>query len=98
MIHLQQGIFDGADYKPGRDDVRLTGQLERIYSVMRDGMWRSLPAIENETGAPQASISAQLRNLRKARFGGHRVDKEYIGTGVYLYRLVVNKSADRGIR
>ena len=83
--------FDGSDYVPERDDARLTGQLLRIVQCMNDSRWRTLPDIERETGAPAASISAQLRHLRKPRFGGHAVNKDYMGNGVWQYQLVMNK-------
>jgi len=85
--------FDGDDYQPERDDVRLTGQLLRVYFIMSMGHWRTLPELEALTGDPQASISAQLRHLRKDRFGGHTVEREYIGDGLYRYRLIVNEKS-----
>lgn len=57
---------------------------------MKDGEWRTLPAIANATQDPPASISAQLRHLRKKRFGSHAVQKNYLGNGLYEYRLVRN--------
>jgi len=83
--------FDGSDYNPARDDVRLTGQLLRVWNVMSGGTWKTLDQISRETGDPAASISAQLRHLRKQRFGGHAVEKEYMGNGLYRYRVIVNK-------
>lgn len=85
--------FDGDDYVPERDDPRLTSQIERIFGLMRDERWRTLPEIERATGDPPASISAQLRHLRKHRFGAHTVNKRHRGlpaAGLYEYRLVVN--------
>jgi hypothetical protein len=82
-------IFDGADYIPARDNPRLSYQFERIRNLMLDGEWRSLPEIEAATGDPPASISAQLRHLRKARFGGYTVDKRYDGDGLYRYRVTL---------
>ena len=79
--------FDGADYVHERDHVRLGGQIARVYSAMEDGRWRSLQAIAVITGDPPASISAQLRNLRKARFGAHEVERAHRGGGLYAYRL-----------
>ena len=79
--------FDGADYKPERDDARLTGQLLRIWDCMCDGKWRTLKEISERTGDPESSISAQLRHLRKPRFGGHTVAREYVGNGLYKYQL-----------
>ena len=83
--------FNGSDYDPVRDDVRLTGQLLRVWNVMSSGQWRTLDQISKETGNPAASISAQLRHLRKQRFGGHTVEKEHMGSGLYRYRVIVNK-------
>jgi hypothetical protein len=84
--------FNGADYVSTRDDVRLTGQLQRVFDLMKDGMWRTLGAIEMATGDPAPSISAQLRHLRKARFGGHTVNRRYIGEGLYQYQLIVKEA------
>ena len=42
---------------------------------MRDAKWRTLKEISELTGDPEASVSAQLRHLRKERFGSHIVNK-----------------------
>lgn len=80
--------FNGADYNRKRDDERLTGQLKRIYDAIRDGEWRTLGQIEELTGDPQPSISAQLRHLRKKRFGSHTIERRHVEHGLYQYRLV----------
>lgn len=90
--------FNGDDYVASRDDVRLTGQLLRVWNVMCDGSWKTLPQIAEATGDPEASISAQLRHLRKPRFGGHTIEKEYIINGLYRYRLIVNSQGIEKIR
>lgn len=79
--------FDGADYKHERDSERLTGQIKRVFDLMRDEKFRSLSEISFLTGDGEASISAQLRNLRKPRFGGHEINKRYLGDGLYVYQL-----------
>lgn len=84
--------FDGADVVPARDNARLTGQIERVYDLMKDGAWRTVSQISHFTKDPETSVSAQLRNLRKTRFGGHTVDRKHIGGGQYAYRLLVNQS------
>lgn len=87
---FQTPRFNGSDYVPKYDDKRLTGQIERVYNVMKDGAWRTLSEIEQLTGDPQASISAQLRHLRKARFGSHTIDKRPRGErerGLFEYKL-----------
>ena len=82
--------FNGSDYDHVRDGPRLSSQLERVYHLMADGQARTLGEISDLTGDPHASVSAQLRHLRKTRFGGHSVSKEYLGHGLYRYRLAVN--------
>ena len=86
--------FDGPAYSPEHDRVRLTGQLERIVDVMKDGEWRTLGGIAALAHAPEASVSAQLRHLRKPRFGKHTVLKRRRGDpgdGLYEYRLILNQ-------
>lgn len=85
--------FNGPDYDAARDNERLTGQILRIFDLMRDGEWRTLGDIAKATGDPEASISAQLRHLRKKRFGAHGLEKDYRGNGLYAYRLIVNAEA-----
>jgi hypothetical protein len=90
--------FDGPAYEAKHDQVRLSGQLARIYNCMRDGEWRTLGEIQAATRDPQASISAQLRHLRKPRFGAHQVDRRTRGdraAGLYEYRLVVSSEAGK---
>jgi hypothetical protein len=84
--------FNGSDYQPEFDDVRLRGQIARIYQLMKDGEWRTLAEIEIVTGDPPASISAQLRHLRKKRFGSHLVEKRPRGNrlhGLFEYKLLL---------
>ena len=87
-MSIYKEMFNGSDYVPKRDDVRLSGQIERVWDYMKGGTPRSLSAIASATGDPEASISAQLRHLRKPRFGGHTVTKQYLGSGLYVYKLI----------
>ena len=85
--------FDGPGYDPEFDRERLTGQLRRIWDLMCDGSWRTLSEIARATGDPEASISAQLRHLRKDRFGAHEINRRRHGdwsSGLWEYRLVPN--------
>ena len=83
--------FDGADYSSDRDNPRLKGKILRVWDVMKDGRWRTLRQIADLTHDPEASISAQLRHLRKDRFGAHQIEREYIDNGAYKYRLIINE-------
>ena len=86
--------FDGSDYRPERDDARLGKQMDRVKLATRDGIPKTLAAISKECGDPEASVSAQLRHLRKDRHGAHTVDKIYFSQGIYLYKVTLN---DRSI-
>ena len=92
-IEKKNPFFDGPDYDPKFDKDRLTGQIQRVFDLMQDGRWRTLSEIEEMSRDPQASISAQLRHLRKKRFGSHTVNKRPRGereTGLFEYQLIVN--------
>ena len=83
--------FDGPDYDPELDHVRLRKQHERIRNLMLDGTWRTLAEIAEFTEDPEASISAQLRHLRKKRFGSFCLEKQRRGEaehGLWEYRLL----------
>jgi hypothetical protein len=82
--------FNGPAYQREFDFVRLTGQIKCVHGCMRDGKWRTLDEIAHVTGDPPASISAQLRHLRKAKFGSFMVEKRARGDrahGLFEYRL-----------
>ena len=80
--------FDGPDYDPKRDSVRLAGQLFMVWEVMNDGRWRTVEEISRCTGGPPTSISAQLRNLRKPRYGAYLVERRRVTeSGLYEYRV-----------
>jgi hypothetical protein len=86
--------FDGATYDPDRDGERLTRQARLVFKLMRDGLWHTLPEISNRLARkgfhePEQSLSARLRDLRKAKFGGHVVERRYVGDGLWQYRLLL---------
>ncbi len=84
--------FDGPDYDPKYDHDRLTGQILRVFTCMFSGRWMTLDEIACETGDPHASVSAQLRHLRKEKFGSHTVNKQIRGdrsNGLYEYQMIV---------
>jgi hypothetical protein len=88
--------FNGPAYEPEYDHARLTGQILRVWDLMRDGQWRTLQEIADRTGDPHASISAQLRHLRKRRFGEHTVERRVRGdrvAGLWEYRVLVQVEA-----
>ena len=82
--------FNGPAYSAEHDQARLSGQIKRVHDAMIDGKWRTLGEIEAITRDPPASISAQLRHLRKKRFGSFVVNKRARGersAGLWEYQL-----------
>lgn len=65
----------GPTYNEKIDGKRISGQMAKIKHFMLSGSWRTLAEISKATRYPESSISAQLRHLRKAEFGGHDVQK-----------------------
>jgi hypothetical protein len=91
MPNLRGKGFNGPAYVPALDDARLELQIERVFRVMAFRKWRTLREIEALTGDPPASISAQLRHLRKPRYGSYRVEKQRRGhgkKGLFEYMLL----------
>lgn len=69
-------------------------QLRDVRKIMQDGRWRTLSEIsEHCWPASEASVSARLRDLRKVKFGGHTVDRRYVGEGIWEYRVKLNAQA-----
>ena len=87
-------VFYGDSYDPLFDKERLTGQIKKIYELMRDGKWRTLSEIEEAIHAPQASISAGLRLFRRKEYGSHEVNRRARGDGsrgLFEYQVVLPK-------
>lgn len=80
--------FDGSTFDPDLGARRLGTQLELVRDyIVGYGSWLSLHELEQATATPQASISARLRDLRKAKFGGYLVERcrraDVVGTWEY---------------
>jgi hypothetical protein len=65
----------GETFDAAMDGPRLAGQLDRVKTLMLDGQWRTLRLIAYMVGGSEAGISARLRDLRKAKFGGYLVER-----------------------
>jgi hypothetical protein len=85
-------VFDGITYSEKRDGKRLSSQLEAVWEIMSDGVWRAIDEIvetlriKGINTTPQ-SISARLRDLRKKQHGGYTVERKYISNGLWTYRV-----------
>lgn len=83
----KERAFDGSSYKSDRDYERLSGQLGKVFDLMKDGQWRTLAEIQGVVGGSEAGVSARLRDLRKYRNGSHLIEREHIADGLYKYRV-----------
>jgi len=97
MSTCREPHFNGPAYQPELDFQRLQGQIRRVWDAMKDTRWRTLSEIASVTGDPEASISAQLRHLRKERFGSHTVNRRARGrsTGLHEYQVVPRWAVNR---
>jgi hypothetical protein len=92
LFPVQPRFDSGVELTPA-DHVRLGSQLQRVLDVMADGRWYSVPELQayiaSEFGVndPQPSLSAQIRNARKVKHGGHQVERRRVDNG-YQFRLV----------
>lgn len=81
--------FNGPEYLPPRDHDRLASQNARVLALMIDGVWRTHAEIAAAIGdSNQSSLSAQLRHLRKDRFGAYIVSKRSRSKHLFEYQLV----------
>jgi len=92
---MTQAAFDfsGSDYDPALDRDRLTGQMLNIFNLMLDGIPRTLREISDITGYGEASISAQLRNLRKINIDFDKRRRGEPANGCWEYWLVKTEIA-----
>jgi len=82
------------DARPGCHGRQACAGRRRQRDVLCDVMlsarqcetWLTLEELAKLTHYPQASISAQLRHLRKPEYGGHVVEKRPRGTGCGVAR------------
>ncbi len=83
----EPSFFDGITYDPDLDHDRLKTLLGRVRELMSDGTWRTLADIRQACGGSEAGVSARLRDLRKERFGKHRVERRRKTEGLWEYRV-----------
>jgi hypothetical protein len=101
MQHIEYtGSYRNAIRSLDADDLRT--QVEVIRDVMLSASdcntWLTLHEIAEMTRYGEASISAQLRHLRKPAFGGYRVDKRRrIGAGEIIVSRPERKPSGGGI-
>ena len=83
------GSRDGETVIPKKDEKRLNRQAQLVWNFMSDGQWHTLAEISRATGAPEASVSARLRDFRKVRFDYHQVLRRRRTDGTHEYWLIL---------
>lgn len=76
--------FKGQTYSPERDGQRLTRQYDVVLDYVLGNGWVTLGEIELALNFPQASISARLRDFRRA---GFKVERQYCQRGLHKYMI-----------
>jgi hypothetical protein len=89
MSTTLDGDRDGATFDSERDGSRLNRQMRDVWAHMSTGKPYTLDELARLTNHPEASISARIRDLRKAKHGGHTVERWHLGQGVWIYQLVL---------
>lgn len=82
--------YGGWTFDPVQDLERMGKQYYAVMCLVVDGQWRSLRQISDATGAPEASVSARLRDIRKD-YGAAAMEAKRAqeGKGTWLYRCHV---------
>ena len=68
---------------------RMDSRNKAIFKVMKNEKWFTLKEINELTGYPSATASAGIRDFRKSQFGSNIVEKNYLGKGIYQYKLII---------
>lgn len=89
MLH---GDRDGETYNRARDGKRLNTAMERIFAAMKDGSWYPLSSLADIGRCSEACASARVRDLRKPKFGGWKVERKHMWDGVWHYRWTGEKA------
>jgi hypothetical protein len=82
--------FKGETFDPKRDGKRLGAQMQRVVEAVekmrRYGReWFTLATLADLADSPEASVSARLRDMRRA---GYTVERRYVESGLWEYRVV----------
>lgn len=80
--------FDGETYVAKNDKDRLKAQLERVRALVLTGRKWTLKQLTSFAGGSEAGVSARLRDLRKPRFGGYRIDRTRTKDGLHFYQYI----------
>lgn len=81
-------VYDFVNPKDAERTQKLTGDLRRVYAIMQDGKTHLVSDIAKILNLPECSVSAQIRHLRKQKYGGYNVVRKSLTKGVSIYQLI----------
>ena len=92
-------LFDGYTYDESRDESALASQLDAVRNAMMNGQWWTYKQLRehlqrhHQINATDTSLSARIRDLRKIRFGGYKVQSRHKTRREWEYRIDLQASA-----
>lgn len=81
-------LFDGRTFDQDRDGDRLKNALERVRRLLRSGRAWTAVELAEAAGCSETGVTARVRDLRKAKFGGHVIESKCVAGGKWTYRMV----------
>ena len=80
-------LFDGDTFDQALDGPRIGRQLDAVRDLLlaHRGEYFTLREIQQVAGGSEAGVSARIRDLRKARNGGHDVQRRRRDGGLWEY-------------
>lgn len=82
--------FDGATFDAKKDGARLACALDRVRAAMSDGEWWTIAKLALKAHCSEAGASARIRDLRKLKFGLHKIQSRRVhgAGGLHEYRIL----------
>lgn len=77
----------GKTYNPKKDMDAISRQCRAVWAVVKDGEWYSLERIKELTGAPEASVSARIRDLSNKHGCTYEKKRDPNHRGLWWYRF-----------
>lgn len=82
-------VWDCVNPKDEDRAFKLTGDLKMIFDIMSDGQAHLVSDIAFDLNLPECSVSAQIRHLRKSKFGGHKIKRISLTKGLSAYQMIL---------
>lgn len=92
LFAMAQGDRDGETFNRPRDRKRLDTAMHRVSDTMSDKKWHTLKDLAKKAECSETCASARVRDLRKPKFGGWKVDAMHCTAGVWAYRWTGEKA------